>query len=163
MSAFTTLVDELLENAVDLISEVVGSPPTRHLSTRREARWNRRGSLALVLTGPKRGTWFDHEAGQGGGPLDFIRLRVSGGTRADAARWARHWLGWPEEGDGRPVEPPAAELERHARAGDLAAFRSNQRHGGRALPHPRPSNPAPGPLAGGVALRSNRARRRHSC
>ena len=76
MSAFTTLVDELLENAVALISEIVGSPPNPNLSTRREARWNRRGSLALVLTGPKRGRWFDHEAGHGGGPLDFIRLRI---------------------------------------------------------------------------------------
>jgi putative DNA primase/helicase len=37
-------------------------------------RWGKKGSLAVVMQGPKRGGWNDHEAGQGGGPLDLIML-----------------------------------------------------------------------------------------
>lgn len=48
-----------------------------------ELRWGRQGSLAVDL---KKGTWFDHEACEGGGVIDLIR-RENGGTVADALTW----------------------------------------------------------------------------
>ena len=36
-------------------------------------RWGSKGSLSLVIAGPKAGCWFDHELGRGGDILEFIR------------------------------------------------------------------------------------------
>lgn len=74
-----------------LLRELLGAPTRR---TARQWRWNRRGSLSAVVSGPKAGTWFDHEAGTGGGPLELI-ARERGGDWRDAADWARRWLGLP--------------------------------------------------------------------
>lgn len=48
-----------------------------------ELRWGRQGSLSIDL---KKGTFFDHEACEGGGVIDLIR-RENGGTVADALTW----------------------------------------------------------------------------
>lgn len=57
--------------------------PNKALSSAVELRWGTRGSLAVDL---QKGTWFDHEAGQGGGVLDLIR-RERKCTVADALQW----------------------------------------------------------------------------
>lgn len=49
------LIEALKDRAVDLVSEIVGKPLNRRLSSRREARWESKGSLGLVLAGKKRG------------------------------------------------------------------------------------------------------------
>jgi hypothetical protein len=54
-----------------------GEPSFR---TRREWRWGRRGSLALSVSGKKRGLWYDHESGQGG------RLGSDGDVQPSAPR-----------------------------------------------------------------------------
>ena len=64
--------------AVALLGE-----PNPRMSTARELRYGRKGSLAVRLDS---GQWFDHEAGAGGGVLDLV-ARVRGGDRAAAARW----------------------------------------------------------------------------
>lgn len=42
------------------------------LSTKTELRYGSNGSLSIDI---EKGTWFDHEAGQGGGVLDLIKAR----------------------------------------------------------------------------------------
>ena len=66
---------------------LLGEPNAR-LSTRTELRFGTHGSLAVVIAGKKQGTWFDHEAGQGGGVLDLVqtRKRLANG---EALNWLR--------------------------------------------------------------------------
>src|SRR5690242_4498754 len=52
-----------------------------------ELRWRRKGSLAVHIDGPKRGRFFDNEAGQYGDALALVaHLRRC--TMGDAYRWA---------------------------------------------------------------------------
>ena len=48
---------------------LLGEPSQR---SRRDWRWGNRGSLALCLSGEKRGYYFDHERGEGGDLLNLI-------------------------------------------------------------------------------------------
>ena len=48
--------------------------PNRRMSNRRELRFGRKGSLAVAISGPKAGSWCDHETNKGGGPLDLIMV-----------------------------------------------------------------------------------------
>ncbi|MCQ4162163.1 toprim domain-containing protein [Roseomonas sp. GC11] len=96
----------LIANWPALLTAMLGQPSRR---SARHWRWNRRGSFSAVITGAKAGTWFDHEAGIGGGPLEFI-ARERGGDWRDAADWARHWLGMPAwERRGRAVAATPAQ------------------------------------------------------
>jgi putative DNA primase/helicase len=87
----------LIANWTSLLTELLGKPARR---TARQWRWNRRGSLSAIVSGTKVGTWFDHEVGTGGGPLELI-AREHGGDWRDAADWARRWLGMPAWGPAR--------------------------------------------------------------
>ena len=53
--------------------------------SRKEPRSGTRGGRCVTLTGDKRSTWFDHEAGEGGGALDLI---ARGTERKEALRSA---------------------------------------------------------------------------
>ena len=53
----------------EIISNYRGDPNQR-LSTRRDVRWGTQGSLSLDV---QRGLWYDHELGQGGDILEFIK------------------------------------------------------------------------------------------
>jgi hypothetical protein len=44
------------------------------------------GSLAIVIAGPKKGEWYDHELGRGGGPWQLITERA-GYDGESANRW----------------------------------------------------------------------------
>ena len=88
----------LSERAIELVTDVLGTSKNEARSNRREARWGRKGSFNLALTGPKRGLWFDHEAQEGGDLFELISTRVISGTFPDAYEWARRWLGWPVNG-----------------------------------------------------------------
>jgi putative DNA primase/helicase len=74
--------------------------PNRELSSRDELRFGSRGSLAVRIGGEKRGTWFDHEANEGGGVLDLLRCkaRLVNGAALD---WLRQELG-ADIGQERP-------------------------------------------------------------
>lgn len=48
-----------------------------------ELRYGSRGSLSIDL---RKGAYFDHEVGQGGGVLDLV-VRENGGDRRDAIKW----------------------------------------------------------------------------
>src|SRR6266550_4563823 len=80
--------------------------PNRKLSTNGELRWGSRGSKSVA-----RGTWFDHEAGVGGGVLDLIMRQKPGYDRGDAAEW----LGGQGSANGQDASP----ARRKAKAGRI--------------------------------------------
>ena len=67
--------------------ELLGDPVRRPASG--EWRYRRKGSLAVHVAGPRRGTWRDHEADVGGGVLELL-AHVEGLTRPEALEWLRH-------------------------------------------------------------------------
>ena len=84
--------------------------PNRRLSTAAEWRYGGNGSLAVRLDS---GTWFDFEAGDGGGVLD-LAARELGGDRASAARWLE------SSGFATGTAPRAHERRPELRAGHWA-------------------------------------------
>ena len=70
-----------------------------------EWRYRRKGSLAVHVAGPRRGTWRDHEADVGGGVLELL-AHVEGLTRPEALVWLRPGAtGWPPDGRRAWGEP----------------------------------------------------------
>jgi hypothetical protein len=63
---------------------LLGEPNKHHLKPG-ELRYGSHGSLSIDL---RKGTYFDHEAGKGGGVLDLVR-RVKGFDNGEAIRWLR--------------------------------------------------------------------------
>jgi len=74
--------------------------PNRELSTRRQWRFGNRGSLAVEISGARRGSWYDHEAGVGGGPWQLVTIR-GGKTNAAAIAWLSEIGAFPANGGGR--------------------------------------------------------------
>jgi putative DNA primase/helicase len=89
--ALTTRCAEL---AIALLGD-----PNRAMSSKREVRFGRHGSLAVVIAGPKAGLWRDHETGTGGDMLGLIMAEHGIDFRA-AMEVAEHFLGRP----AAPVE-----------------------------------------------------------
>ena len=94
---------------------LLGEPSRR---SRSELRFGRRGSLSVAL---KAGTWFDHEAGEGGGVLDLVRRERRCST-AEALAWLES-AGFLPASDERARDLPCA---------------------GRSTPDPYPSYPPEG-------------------
>lgn len=63
-------------------TELLGGPSTR-LSTKTVLRFGKKGSVAVDL---EKGTWFDHEAGRGGGTIDLVMM-VQNLDKAGALAW----------------------------------------------------------------------------
>ncbi|HEX2528242.1 MAG TPA: toprim domain-containing protein, partial [Geminicoccus sp.] len=106
----------LINRTEDLAVHLLGQR-SGHTST--GWRWGSKGSLDVVLRGPKRGLWYDHEAGEGGDLLKLIR-REQGGSFAETAEWARSFIGTSQQ--HRPkrerIQPaPKQELEEARRIG----------------------------------------------
>lgn len=86
----------------------------RALSTRREARWGRRGSKVVALVGDRAGCFFDHETGVGG---DFIAA-VADVTQAHfpvalrAAAEVLHCAGEPAVPSPAPRAPTQTDDDR---------------------------------------------------
>lgn len=72
--------------------------PNEDLSTKGELKFGTRGSLSIDL---KRGTYFDHEAGEGGGVLDLV-MRRRGTDKPGALDWLR---------EREHLPPPSARQE----------------------------------------------------
>ncbi len=86
--------------------------PNRALSGRDEWRYGGKGSLSVIVAGPKRGQWFDHEAGRGGDALG-LAAHLHRTAMREAFRGALAWLGEaPHHRSAaalqRPVAPPEA-------------------------------------------------------
>jgi putative DNA primase/helicase len=55
------------------IAQAILGPPNRTMSNKRELRFGRHGSLAVVIAGPKAGLWRDHSDDSGGDMLALIQ------------------------------------------------------------------------------------------
>lgn len=88
----------------DLMAAVAGrllGEPNRAMSSKDELRFGTHGSLSVKVGGPHKGTWADHEAGEGGGVLDLI-ARLQGGGREAALGWLKQTF---PDFAGRPEAP----------------------------------------------------------
>lgn len=116
----------LAERIADLAPELVGSEPTTRGRT--EWRWRGKGSLAVHVSGPKRGRFYDNEAGVYGDALALVaHLRRT--SMREAYLWALAWLGLDGRREPRevlrrlellpdlPQRPPETEVAK----ADLAA------------------------------------------
>ena len=81
------LIDRTEQVATALLGE-----PNRRLSTKRELRFGRKGSVAIVVEGAKRGQWFDHAENVGGDLLALITT-VRGCSFRDAMVFAADFVG----------------------------------------------------------------------
>jgi hypothetical protein len=98
------------ERMPELARDLLGEPSQRGRET---WRFRRKGSLAVEVAGPKRGSWFDHEAGAGGDALALV-AHLHRSTMGAARRWALAWLGIADGAEPRrdrqppqrPPEPP---------------------------------------------------------
>jgi hypothetical protein len=129
------LVARAPEVAIALVGE-----PNRGLSSKRELRFGRHGSMAVVITGPKAGLWCDYETGDGGDMLALVmRERRAGFT--DALDFAADLLALPPRECQRPMrqarqdEPAAAEVVNHAGicSAYLAGFPGDRGHPRRSV------------------------------
>ena len=57
-------------NHIETVAKALLGEPNAKLSSAAELRWGSHGSMSVDL---KKGTWFDHEAEQGGGVVDLLR------------------------------------------------------------------------------------------
>lgn len=109
MSDATDALDDLrlaLRDRIEALAETLLGERSA-TSTRRTMRFGSKGNLAVELAGRKRGAWFSHEAGQGGGPIELIR-HAHGFSHEAAVAWARNWVGQPEAAP-RPRPRAAAD------------------------------------------------------
>ena len=89
--ANSTVAEALTARAAEVAMALLGEP-NRSLSSRRELRFRRKGSLAVVIDGAKSGRWYDHEDGLGGDLINLIE-RVHGVTFRDAVAYAEQFVG----------------------------------------------------------------------
>jgi hypothetical protein len=67
----------------------LGNAKTTH-STRSQWRYGTNGSVAVEIAGAKAGTWYDHEAKEGGGPWELLRRKLAD---KDIPAWLARNLG----------------------------------------------------------------------
>jgi putative DNA primase/helicase len=94
----------LAAHAAGIARALLGEP-NRVLSNRRELRFRRKGSLAVVIEGVKSGQWYDHEAGIGGDLISLIQ-RARGATFYETVAYAEQFIGSAASIARKP--PPAA-------------------------------------------------------
>jgi hypothetical protein len=107
---------------IELVARGILGEPNRALSTSTQWRFGNHGSLAVEIGGEKKGTWFDHEAGDGGGVLDLVqrRLRLD---REGAIQWLSRETGWRPYAPARPTPfgIPSSPAEPCRQVGETAA------------------------------------------
>lgn len=112
----TALVPRTAEVATALLGK-----PTPRLSNKRELRFGRQGSLAVVIAGAKAGSWFDHENGVGGDLFSLIRRTIGGGF-LDAVEYAERIISYG------PIHlTPQTSIDRNS---DEHVSLRNQHHAG---------------------------------
>jgi putative DNA primase/helicase len=114
----TLLRPAVMARAAELSVALLGEP-NRAMSSKRELRFGRHGSLSVIVGGPKAGIWHDHQVGTGGGMLSLI-LRERGGGFRDAVRFAEEFVGQAPRRpvlSHRPVASPGTgtDAERNTR------------------------------------------------
>jgi hypothetical protein len=94
-----------MDGLEDLATQVLG-PPNRHTLRGKEWRWGRKDSRSLVVRGPKRGSFMNHESGIGGGPIDII-ADARGCNVGEAIRFGLQWAGLDAKDTERRPRPAA--------------------------------------------------------
>ncbi|MGV4857091.1 VapE domain-containing protein [Acetobacter senegalensis] len=82
--------------AVSLLGE-----PNSSLSDKRELRFGTRGSLSVDLT---KGTWYDNEAGEGGGAIALV-MRQLNASKPEAVKWLQEH-GHIDRPETKPTSKP---------------------------------------------------------
>jgi hypothetical protein len=77
---------------IEAIARRLLGEPNRELSTRKQWRFGSRGSVSIEIVGPRQGSWYDHEAGCGGGPWQLVTLK-GGMANATAVEWLKREVG----------------------------------------------------------------------
>lgn len=108
--------DDLAANFEDLAKALLGEAQSRKSSV---WRYGKRGSLALVVRGQRRGLWHDHERGEGGDALALIR-RERGGGFEETLAYAKRFLGIADDETDKP-DTKAQEARRRKRDQERAA------------------------------------------
>ena len=75
----------LSEQIGDIAQRILG-PPNKALSTRHQFRFGTNGSVAVDISGPKTGTYFNHETHKGGGWRELL-LFEGGIAQEDVEEW----------------------------------------------------------------------------
>jgi RecA-family ATPase len=85
---------------IEPIARKLLGEPNRAMSSKTELRYGSHGSMSVDL---KKGTWFDHETGAGGGALDLIG-RQTGLREGDRLEWLEQNTNWQPDHDrgGKP-------------------------------------------------------------
>jgi hypothetical protein len=81
-----------LRHWIGEIARKVLGEPNKLLSTQQQLRFGSNGSVAVEISGGKRGQWYDHEAAVGGGPWELLTVKGRM-TAAEAVEWLRSELG----------------------------------------------------------------------
>jgi Protein of unknown function (DUF3631) len=106
----------LADRAADLAHHLL-CEPNAAMSSKHELRFGNRGSLAVIVAGPKAGKFFDHEIGEGGDMLDLIQ-REYNCSFANALEFARDFWSGPV----RTAAPrKATNAKQRAPAGKIVA------------------------------------------
>jgi putative DNA primase/helicase len=99
--------------------------PNPSMSSRDELRFGTHGSLSVKIAGDNRGTWFDHEANEGGGVIDLVRRELHL-VNGEALEWLRREAGAEVEVPFDPtstrVAAPRPSEPRKARSGRIVAI-----------------------------------------
>jgi hypothetical protein len=88
-----------VQRAAEFATKLLGQP-NYSLSSDHELRFGKRGSLAVIIAGPKASFWYDHENGQGGDLIDLVRYKLGGSFR-QAVRYIEDFVG-PTPGKATP-------------------------------------------------------------
>ena len=107
------LRDTLRADAAEVAEALLGFP-NKTASTRRTLRWGSKGSLAVEVSGTRKGLWFNHESDEGGDLLALIR-HAHGCDFHAAVAWARNWTGDPAPTRGVSPALPVKARPRPAR------------------------------------------------
>ena len=103
----------LMQCAAELAIKVLGQP-NHALSSDSELRFGNRGSLAVIIEGPKAGFWYDHENGEGGDLFDLVRHKLGCSFR-QAVEYIEEFVGPTLAKATSPRSPVSPILSEHAR------------------------------------------------
>ena len=101
---------------------LLGDPNPR-LSTPRELRWGRKGSLSVNVD---RGIWRDHSTEAGGGVLALIAQETGAATPAECLQWLRN-AGLLPGGTDSMTHADLAALEERRKRERMARIRAERR------------------------------------
>jgi hypothetical protein len=81
-----------LGHHIAAIARTILGEPNHALSSSKQLRFGTNGSVSVEIAGEKRGRWYDHEAGVGGGPWQLLTVKGRM-TNGEASEWVRQDFG----------------------------------------------------------------------